>query len=233
MATLSILGLYNWDPAVFRDLVIPTAADITSDAEKVTDPWVPDKDVLIRLICMRYAELSLVYPDWKDMQTMIGMWSAARLPVWVALYNTLLYKYNPIWNKDGHYLETRNLAGSDNRTDNLAHGDTTTVTNMNTALTGDVTHQVVGFDSDTFSNESKNIPNTVESVNGSTTTNGSNTGTSNHATTDTGTIRRDETGNIGVTMTQEMIQRQRDIVAFNLYETIAEEFKQEFCVMLY
>ena len=105
MATLSILGLYNWDPAVFRDLVIPTAADITSDAEKVDDPWVPDKDILIRLICMRYAELSLVYPDWKDMQTMIGMWSAARLPVWVALYNTLLYKYNPIWNKDGEIIE--------------------------------------------------------------------------------------------------------------------------------
>lgn len=233
MAVLSILGLYNYDPTVFSQLVIPTAADITNDAEKVDDPWIPDKDVLIRLICMRTAELSLVYPDLDDMRIMIGMWSAARLPVWIALYNTLLYKYNPIWNKDGHYLETRNLAGSDNRTDNLAHGDTTTVTNMNTTLTGDVTHQVVGFDSDTFSNESKNIPNTTESVNGSSSTNGSNTGTSNHATTDTGTIKRDETGNIGVTTTQKMIEEQREIAAFNLYETIAEEFKTEFCVMIY
>lgn len=233
MATLSILGLYNYDPTVFDNLVIPTAADISDDAPKVDDPWVPDKDVLIHLICMRFAELSLVYPDLDDMRLMIGFWSATRLPVWVALYNTLLYKYNPIWNKDADFLETRNLAGSDNRTDNLAHGETTTVTNMNTALTGNVTHQVVGFDSDSFSNESKDIPNTLESVNGSTGITGSNTGTSNHATTDTGTIRRIENGNIGVTTTQQMIEAQREIVAFNLYETIAEEFKQEFCVMIY
>lgn len=233
MATLSILGLYNYDPTVFDNLVIPTAADISDDAPKVDDPWVPDKDVLIHLICMRFAELSLVYPDLDDMRLMIGFWSAARLPVWVALYNTLLYKYNPIWNKDADFLETRNLAGSDNRTDNLAHGETTTVTNMNTTLNGNVTHQVVGFDSDSFANESKDIPDTLESVNGSTSVNGSNTGTSNHKTTDTGTIRRIENGNIGVTTTQQMIEAQREIVAFNLYETIAEEFKQEFCVMIY
>ena len=245
MATLSILGLYNYDPTVFDNLVIPTAADITNDTPKVSNPWVPDKDVLIHLICMRYAELSLVYPDLDDMRLMIGFWSAARLPVWVALYNTLLYKYNPIWNKDADFLETRNLAGSDNRTANLTYGETRDLTreevidDLTTELDGSVTHQVVGFDSSSFSDESKNIPDTTETVNGTTTTTDSGTvdrtetGTDNHATTDTGTIRRIENGNIGVTTTQQMIEAQRNIVAFNLYETIAEEFKKEFCVMIY
>ncbi len=101
MANLSILGLYNYDPTIFDGLTIPTADDITDEADKVDDPFVPDKQELIKYICMQLSEMSLVYTKPDVVKTMIGIWSSVRLPVWKAIYNTLLYKYNPIWNKDG------------------------------------------------------------------------------------------------------------------------------------
>ena len=40
-------------------------------------------------------------------------------------------------------------------------------------------------------------------------------------------------GNIGVTTTQQMLQSERDIVQFNIYDFIADSFKNEFCLLIY
>lgn len=40
-------------------------------------------------------------------------------------------------------------------------------------------------------------------------------------------------GNIGVTTTQQMIQQERDISLFDFYQFIADDFKREFCIMIY
>jgi hypothetical protein len=40
-------------------------------------------------------------------------------------------------------------------------------------------------------------------------------------------------GNIGVTTSQQMIQSERDLVVFNLYDVIAESFIENFCLMVY
>lgn len=213
MALLSILGLYNYDPTIFDGLTLPGLDDITNEAEKVSDPWVPDKSDFISYLCMQLAELSLVYASAPIISTMITVWSAAHRNEWVQLYNTMLYKYNPIWNKDGKWVETHNLTIKDDYS----------VTNMKTEHGGDVKQNVTGYDANTYS------PNTQQVIDTDDTTNGK----TNNTRTDTGTLTREESGNIGVTMTQEMIQRQRDIVKFNLYEYITQEFKEQFCVMVY
>lgn len=245
MALLSILELYNDYSELFNDLVIPTAADITDDADKVSSPFVPDKNDLIAYICMQYAELEVVYADPVIMKQMIKIWSEVHNPTWCALYNTLLYAYNPIWNKDGLYTETRNLKGTNYRTANLSESgsfsetDGYTVTSMATTHTGSVTHNVTGFDTNSLQPESSDVPNTTDSTSGSTsnTKGGTNShgtsGTDKYDTTDTGSITRREVGNIGVTTTQRMIEEQRELVRFNLYETIAEDFKEQFLVMIY
>lgn len=217
MAILSILTLYDYDDTLFDGMQLPTAADITNDADKVTSPWVPVKQDLVNNICMECAELELVYPSWPVMYKMISIWSKTRLPVWIALYNTLLYKYNPIWNKDGNFREVR--------LPNLTTTDSGSVTNMATAHTGTITNKVTGYDSNTFANDGQVEYNNTDTVNGA----------SGNTRTETGsdTITRTETGNIGVTMTQEMIERQRDVVQFNLYEVITAEFKSKFCIELY
>lgn len=40
-------------------------------------------------------------------------------------------------------------------------------------------------------------------------------------------------GNIGVTTTQQMIKEQRELVKFNIIDTIVSDFKQQFCLLVY
>lgn len=40
-------------------------------------------------------------------------------------------------------------------------------------------------------------------------------------------------GNIGVTTTQEMIKQEREIADFDIYKFIVEDYKKEFCIMVY
>ena len=234
MAMMTILGLYNYDPTIFDGLIIPTAADITNEAEKVADPWVPVKSDLIAYICMECAELELVYPSAPVLASMIAVWSKAHFPEWKALYNTMLYKYNPIWNVDGFEKETHDLDGKNDRTADLTVTDTRTYTNLKDVQTGSVEHDVTGYDANTYS------PNTRDNMNNLTNTrNGEDknvqeiTGTDKYYTEDNGTITKERSGNIGVTMTQDMIRKEREIVEFNLYDYITQAFKKQFCVAVY
>lgn len=213
MANLSILGLYNYDPTIFSGLTIPTADDITDEADKVTDPFVPDKQTLIQYICMQLAEMELVYTKPEVVKTMIGIWSSVRLPVWKAIYNTLLYKYNPIWNKDGTIVEDHDLTITDDYS----------VTNLKTEHDGNVANEVTGYDTNTYSPNTRQVIDTEDTQNGST----------KNTHTDKGKITRTEGGNIGVTMTQEMIRQQREVVEFNLYDYILQDFKAQFCVAVW
>lgn len=51
----------------------------------------------------------------------------------------------------------------------------------------------------------------------------------------TGTITRVKTrgGNIGVTMSQQLVQAQRDVVQFNVTDIILKSFKHNFCIAVY
>lgn len=49
----------------------------------------------------------------------------------------------------------------------------------------------------------------------------------------TETRTRTEQGNIGVTTTQQMLKEEREVSQFSIYEFIADNFKQHFCLMVY
>lgn len=53
------------------------------------------------------------------------------------------------------------------------------------------------------------------------------------ATTNEGEHELHAHGNIGVTSTQQMIQEQRRIELFNVYDIIIEDFKMRFCILVY
>ena len=53
------------------------------------------------------------------------------------------------------------------------------------------------------------------------------------ATTNEGEHELHARGNIGVTTTQEMIEQERRIDRFNLYDIIIEDFKMRFCILIY
>lgn len=356
-AWLSILGLYKYDNSIFEDLTLPSASELD-----LTLPYMQEtvedlsKDTLIFKILMDLAELPLVYTDPDMIKYMIARWSSARTPIWRELWKTTLYKYVPIWNKDGVVEETRSLetSGTSEGTlkDRTADGHTvtgshdrsivtdqdtterksgertddhdvetvtdqdtsesrtgtnnvTTVTDQNTSKSGQtsgtgslnrtVSHNVTGFDVDTYAPDTQDVTaettstsgtssetgtnDITETVTGRTTDTGtgtndvtetvdeqtsstwseSTTGTNDVEVTDSGTteetrsatgsldrttdsetsgteeetIRRVEQGNIGVTTTQQMIREQREIVLLDMYQVITDEFKKQFCIMVY
>lgn len=291
---MSIIALYNWDNTIF-------------DFFNVPEPL--DKEELENNLMMELGELSVIYSEPTFLKWAIGQWSNKQSPIWKQLYDTTLYEYNPIHNKD--YTEwyddtrnitrhengtenrefkttdnasenstsssdtTRNLTGSNNETRDLAgssntdtqgsHSDTGTDESTNTRSvsaynmensyapaeqtvenkshtyttaindgTEVATTDTGTIDHDISENETTNVEATSEIT---TTQNGTETGditTGNNETSeDIFTHRYHGEGNVGVTTTQSMINEQREVVKFNIYDYIIEEFKQRFCIMVY
>lgn len=215
----SILTIYNYDDSIFDDLTLPTVEDVEKLNDKIdliTDPPELNKELLIDNILMECAEMSLVYPDPEAIKYMVKAWSKINFKTWLDLYATMLYKYNPIWNKDGSYTETRTLSRTDNGTAS---------TSGSSAVDGDLKHNVTGYDTNSYA------PNTQELTDNSATF--SNAGETSDSRAETESFTHTEAGNIGVTTTQQMIREQREIVEFNIYEQITQSFKRRFCIMVY
>jgi hypothetical protein len=164
-----------------------------------------DKTTLIDNLLIELAELEILYSDPDVMKASIDIWSRKQFRVWSRLAETFDLDYNPIWNVDGTETEIETH-------DLHASGSV--------KRTGQETGKVTGYNSDTL--------RTSDQMDSSADTN--STGS------DTGTITRQKTrgGNIGVTMTQQMLSAELDVrPKLNIYSYIIEDFKQRFCLMIY
>ena len=170
-----------------------------------------DKQIAIDTICMRSREMEVLYPNLEFFALRIGMWSRKHQYNWKKLYDTTLLEYNPIENYDR--MEEWN--------DTDTESGTSTVTNeiMNT---GTVTEQNTAFNAG-LADHAKEISDN------DTTNNGSGTNKRDAKHTRSGRAH----GNIGVTTSQQMIQSEREVAIFNIYDIIAESFVENFCLMVY
>ena len=89
-ATVSLLGLYNYDPTVLDGLTLPE--NFLSG----------DIDILKNNLLMETAELELLYTDPNFLKFAITNWCNKNRPTWKWLLDTQHYEYNPIWNVDYH-----------------------------------------------------------------------------------------------------------------------------------
>ena len=116
-ATLSVLGLYQWDNDLFENMVIPSALSI---------------DTLVDNLLSELAELEVLYPDPVLMKSLIGAWSNKMIFVWNELYETTQYDYNPIENynrmesgsSEGN--KSTSNSGTDTSGENIINGGTDT-----------------------------------------------------------------------------------------------------------
>lgn len=136
-AKLTIAGMYNYRPEMFDDMALPVVptvdmlnipADmiISAEMQEIIKINLPD---LIGKICLESAGFSTLYMDADLMKILIGVWSRTRLPTWQRLYNTMFYKYNPIWNKN--YYTDR--SGSENGVKDYEYTDTADNRNTETS----------------------------------------------------------------------------------------------------
>lgn len=122
-AKLSILGLYRWNPDVFKNMSLPEGVD---------------HETLTWNILEQCAELETIYADPEYMQASIINWSNLMLPSWKKINEALTAEYNPIWNKDGTITETNEYGAIIQSGSGSGNGNTTT----------NETDKVAGFNSD-------------------------------------------------------------------------------------
>ena len=279
MATMSLLGLYNYDESLLDGLIenLPNKDGIPSGyADSYYTDVAIDPQTVVENLLVECAEFEILYSDFNALKRIIKIWSAKEKLVWQKMYNTICYKYNPIWNKDGKSVWTERQTGSGtkketekgskttnaNGTTNDEYTSTSTTTNKTTGTgtntrTGqdETTGKVSAYDSTDFQNREKT--NSTASENNSTestedfTGNGKVTNSGTKTITNTGdetnnvsretsdnntgetTHEQSETGNIGVTTTQQMISAERDIAVFNIIDFIINDFKERFCLLIY
>ena len=191
-----------------------------------------DKDLLIDSIILECGELGVYYTNPDYMSRAIQAWSKRRVRIWNEMLDSTEYDYNPIWNKDGSYTErrtdSRKRNGSEETKDEASGSGKTTQNSEDTQ-----TDQVAGYNSEAWNNSAKSTGE------GQTVTNAtySNTGKGTRSPDDTEEgeyeLTRIEQGNIGVTTTQQMIKEQREVIDYDVYQIIADEFKSYFCILVY
>ena len=160
-ATLTIIGMYNYDNELFSYLNLPSELD---------------KDTVINNILYECADLEVIYPNINVMKSAIETWSSKQLPVWNHLYETTQYDYDPLIN---YYIKgedtttseyeskselnkssENNISGTDSKT---VDGDLTqTLTNN---LVNTLSGEDVVTDNNTKTNNLETINHTETNVN--------------------------------------------------------------------
>lgn len=202
--------------------------DTILDALELPENLEPERENIQHNIILETKPFNILYTDPALLKWAIGVWSKKMLGVWTELEATLHYEYDPISNYDRkeEWEDVRTL--DQDSTNNLQHGE-----QVSTVGTNDTTveNQITGFNSENYGNLDKS------------TSDMDTTGTETHSGTDqnTGTLDQTENvtregrayGNIGVTTTQQMIEAQRQVVLFNIVDSITSDFKKRFCVLVY
>lgn len=224
MSLLTVEGLYNYDNTLFDGFNVPEGLV---------------KQIAIDAILMRTRELEILYPDFTYMKNRITIWSNKYQINWKKLYDTTVLEYNPIENYD----RMEDWTDTDDETSTSARDNTRNTTNtVKSTSTNEIMNSVNVTDQNTAFNAGL-ADHAKQITDGDTTENGSITNTETGKDTENENVNGGRTGrhtrtgrahgNIGVTTSQQMIQSERDLVVFNLYDVIAESFIENFCLMVY
>ena len=171
-----------------------------------------DKDTLIDNILLRAGEFEVVYANPFFFQNAIGAWSGKHNRTFEKWVNALSLEYNPIENYD-------RMEEWEDKSNGNSIGETKGTTSLNSINE----NRVSAFDSDLYQPDSYN----------SNTSNGND-----ESNTKTNSINNNKHvgrvhGNIGVTTTQQMLESELSLSAWNVYEHITDLFIEEFCIAIY
>ena len=257
MATLPLIGIYNYNEHIFDGLTFPEGID---------------KEIAVNEILTRSGEFEILYPDDAFLTAMITHWGRKHYRTFDKWVSALAISYNPLENFDRNEEtrdEERKHSGyktsadyTDKRTANLQDKRTADLNEKTTYLNDDTTsqtvdgtvqHDVAAYDSGTLVAQSKDTTNNGTSKlshTGTVDLDTDGTDTIDHTGTDetrrAGTISDTDGseantfihtshlyGNIGVTTSQQMLQAELDVQKFNIYTEIANLFIDEFCIQVY
>lgn len=226
---ISLMGMTNYDQTIKDAFTVPSGID---------------RDIAWDYLLTQTAELSIFIPSFDYLKQSMRVWCAVRARSWEKQLATVTAEYNPIHNYD------RMEEWNDTRTDNLKEETTVANDGKDKMLAGQ-THTTTQSPGqvDTLSRTAFNTTTMAPAE--SRTVSGTNTqavvGSGNDTVeygkivdaekNNTGTQKNVRTGraygNIGVTTTQQMLEAERDIAKYTIYNQIVEDFKAEFCILVY
>ena len=220
-ASLSIIGMYNYDNTLFDLMAVPSEFD--SDT----------RELLINNILLECGGLETVYPEITFLKQAIGVWSEKELPTWERIYNAMMAEYDPIENYNRNESITVTEDGEDKHSGNDVSANSGTDSFANTPATT-TTEKVTGYDSGSLVDRSQIVEGGTSS--GTQTYGGTNTFTHGEK------IKRDNKvitsgnihGNIGVTTSQQMLEQEIEIAPkLNVMDYICISFRERFCLLVY
>lgn len=228
-ATMTLIGLYNYDNTLFNQLTLP---------DGIT------KTMVISAVLARSGEFEVLYSDLdfnKNMIEFIGQKWYTTFKKW---YDALQIEYDPLYNYDR--FEEWQDSGTDTGTVNRTGSDTGTVGNSGTNTSseessgsGQTDTFVNAYDNNTLVEDGQSKSTQSANSSGKDTTNSTETrdlANTNDETRNLATSGKHSGhmyGNIGVTTSQQMLQSELDIAEWNLYEHIADVFVRELCIPIY
>lgn len=250
-AKLSLMGLYEYDNTIFDDMVLPdalTRSDVINNLLLQTASFsvvFPDPNFIKGAIAM-WSRIHVANWEW-----LYNTQHYDYNPIWNVDVKDSTW-HNNLETRDlaGTNYETRNLGGTDNETLNLTQTENGSRTLTNNG-SDTVNNYVAAFNdtSETLTHRDRNVTEYGRGESETTQNTTTNTGTDNRSMTDTGTDHFDSTdtgtvnneattefykrGNQGVTTSQQMIREEQELAKKNLIDYITNEFKKEFCLLVY
>lgn len=152
-ATLSILGMYQYDDTIFDGFNVPEGMN---------------KDIAVNNILFNCAELEILYTEIDTLQMAITSWSSIELPKWERAFKALSLEYNPIHNYDRQEEwsttlkgnSTSNIQGEETQTGTTESENKQTAYNSGSLVTSDTNTVTPNLTNETTTSNSTNIDNT-------------------------------------------------------------------------
>lgn len=197
-----------------------TLLDVMTEAptlfDGITLPEGIDRETLVNQILFEGCTLYPIYQDPILLKRMIEHYFLMRYQIHYELSETLKYDYEPLENYDRTEDRTNNSSGTEGVTRDRSGS---------AESSGTTEEQVSAFNADTYQPQSKTISDASQSD--------SSNETMDRSHSDAAAEHVRIHGNIGVTTSQQMLESQRNVVQFSLYDFIAKHFIKKFMIGIY
>ena len=202
-ATVSFLGMFNYDNRIFDDLQVPAGVD---------------KTLVQNTLMMETADLEVMQPDPVIMRQVLGWFSQRRLDAWTRVYTALSSKYQADTDVEVTETRTPELSYNETRTPDL------TTTGENTGADTTTTKRA-GFNAGNLE--------TAEQMETSLGTGNTIHSTGNETTdrTETGSETKTTTGRHQAA--QDLIAKELQLAMTDTVEYIVKDIRRNFCLLVY
>lgn len=229
MATMTLIGMYNYDSSLFDLMHLPDNID---------------SETAINTILQNSGEFEVLYSDLDFMKNMIGHVSHKWYASFKRWSDALELEYNPIYNYDR--FEDWTDENTNSGTVNRSGTDTGTVGNSgkstsseNSSGNGQTDTLVNAYNNNTLVEDGQSKSTQSASSSGEDNTNNTETRNLKNSTDETrdlqttGKHKGHLYGNIGVTTSQKMLNAELELAWWNLYDHVSDVFIRELCIPVY